>query len=266
MSNNNFPPRNTRNSQKAKNDTSCLPRDNSRTRNDQGRERDIHEQSRVPCPTEPGPGHTDGTGPRTGTSDKPCPIPRTPSCGASVQSYSSTGSITDNWEYPGTPSLLLSSFNPNETLRANTDITHSTSQTIISTHRPRSQDGVKHLQAELQRHDCSTENRETNVREHVPAPVPLQPHNTREVSGIRDDKTTTDPHQPKKNVGGEEESKTGTKGERPATTTGVKQRDSQQSQAPVKEPIQEAEKKLSEEVSEQEQFIRLLTNNQSHSP
>ncbi|KAI8445437.1 hypothetical protein BY996DRAFT_6424089 [Phakopsora pachyrhizi] len=132
MPNNNFHPRNTRNSQKAKNDTSCLSRDNSRARNGQGREGNFYKQPGAPCPAGQRPGHTDGTGTRTATSDTPCPIPGTPSCGNSVRSYSGTGGNTDNWEYPGTPSLLLSSFNPNETLRANTDIIHSTSETRIS--------------------------------------------------------------------------------------------------------------------------------------
>ncbi|KAI8443947.1 hypothetical protein BY996DRAFT_6580886 [Phakopsora pachyrhizi] len=94
MPNNNFHPRNTRNSQKAKNDTSCLSRDNSRARNGQGREGNFYKQPGAPCPAGQRPGHTDGTGTRTATSDTPCPIPGTPSCN------------TDNWEYPGTPSLL----------------------------------------------------------------------------------------------------------------------------------------------------------------
>ncbi|KAI8460527.1 hypothetical protein BY996DRAFT_6509409 [Phakopsora pachyrhizi] len=94
MSNNNFPPRNTRNSQKAKNDTHCLSRDNSRARNYQGREGNVYEQPGASCPSGQRPRHTDRTGPRTDTSDTPCLIPGTPSCS------------TDNWEYTGTPSLL----------------------------------------------------------------------------------------------------------------------------------------------------------------
>ncbi|KAI8449919.1 hypothetical protein BY996DRAFT_6479796 [Phakopsora pachyrhizi] len=139
MSNSNFPPRNTRNSQKAKDDSTSITRDRSRARTDSRGEDVIHPQPRALTSSGQGHGHSDGDGNTNSAITTACPIPGTPT--TSRGSTSRAGSCTDSWEYPGTPSLLLSNIDPNKTVQASTNISvHITTQIALSTHRSRSQD------------------------------------------------------------------------------------------------------------------------------
>ncbi|CAH7671803.1 hypothetical protein PPACK8108_LOCUS6621 [Phakopsora pachyrhizi] len=240
MSNNNFPPRNTRNSQRAKDDSTSIPRDRSRARTDSRGENVIHEH----------PGANSNSNIATA-----CPIPGTPT--DSRSSDFRAGSCADSWENPGTPSLLLSTFDPNQTVQANTNISvNSATQSTLSTHRSRSQDGSEHLETELQGFPDSTESRKPDVRDNVPPPMQFQPHYIGKDGRTRDIDTTSDSHKSQSSVRGKEKRKT----ESLTTNSSCSiQFQRQESEISVKELDQKAEKTFPKKEYEQAESLRILT-------
>ncbi|KAI8444909.1 hypothetical protein BY996DRAFT_6480870 [Phakopsora pachyrhizi] len=99
MSNSNFPPRNTRNSQKTKNGSTFITRDRSRARTDSRGKDIIYEQPGAPTSSGQRHGHPDGDDNTTSAIATTCPIPGTFT--TSRGSNSRAGSCTDNSSYVG---------------------------------------------------------------------------------------------------------------------------------------------------------------------